>query len=60
MTEPVTPPQKAPKVDPGHLLPQEDWDEVQRQVEALQTQDPAYDPSAAARVYVDKQGGAGA
>lgn len=30
--------------DPGHLLPQDKWDEVQRQVAHLQETDPRYHP----------------
>ena len=57
MTEPITPPQKAPKVDRGHLLPPDDWDEVQRQVDALQAEDPAYSPNPIKRARAGKTDG---
>lgn len=30
--------------DPGHLLPQDQWDEVQRQVQSLQSTNSGYVP----------------
>lgn len=55
MTEPVTPPQAAPKVDKGHLLPQKTWDQVQEEVKALQAEDPAYNPSLAVRLKTERE-----
>jgi hypothetical protein len=39
--------------DPGHLLPQEMWDNVQRDVKRLQEEDPRYHPDIKQRAPLD-------
>ena len=39
--------------DPGHLLPQEMWDNVQLDVKRLQEEDPRYHPDIKQRAPLD-------